>query len=190
MPLHKCENCLDEFPIEQFPNLQVGMICSSCMKGDASRRAERAIKDKAQSLAGQLSSLDGSELAGADTAKVRQILGDIYGSFGGTTSFANHLHWVIMELCKRRPIPTAVGQLMVNLMKLHHQVESQEEQTAAREMSDEQLRRETELAAMRLFVESASDADRRKMVERVLGKHGLVITEANSDQLVDVVDAQ
>jgi len=174
-----------------FKHLEHGMICIGCMRGDRYRRSEEAMKDKAKSIAGQLVSLAKDKEIGAasfDTASLKLILGDIYKSFGGPTSFASHLHWVIMELSRRKPIPAAVGHIMVNLMKLQHAVEMREDQVTAREMTDEQLKRETELAAMRLLVDQANDSERRKMLDSVLGQYGLTIREASADEIMEVVD--
>ena len=57
---------------------------------------------------------------------------------------------------------------------------------SAREMSDDQLRRETELATVRMIVEAAANPEKKKMLESILGRHGLKLEEASEQDLIEV----
>ena len=181
-----CEWCRLEFPIDQFPNLREGTICSSCMQGRDPQQVQEALMQQAKHVSGQLLALNPGEL-GENFGKVKGVLSDIYGKFGGTSGFAEHLYWVISQLSARDPVPPSVGHLMLGLMKLHHTVEQTEAQVTATEMSDEQLRRETELATVKMFIESAGDPSKRKMLDQVLGKHGLTIQTAKPEDITNML---
>lgn len=184
MTLMRCDQCLVDKPMEQFPNLSLGLVCNACLSGEKAARAETALKAKAQQIAGQLIASKPEDLA-ANIGGVKSILSDLYREFGGTSGYAAHLHYIIMELSARRPMPAAVGQLMVNLMKLHHTVEQTEESINAREMTDDQLRREHDLAMMRIAMEAIGDPEKRKALEAMLRREGLVLSEASGTKLID-----
>jgi hypothetical protein len=183
MALLRCDRCLEDKPIESFPDIGVSTICQVCISGEKAAKTEIALKEKAKQVAGALASMKPDQLNGS-IGSVKSILSDLYGEFGGTSGYASYLHWVIVELSNRKPMPAAVGSLMVNLLKLHHTIEQTEESINAREMTEEQLRREQNLAMMRIAMEAMGDPEKRKALEEMLGKQGLVISEASPSDLI------
>jgi hypothetical protein len=176
--------CARELPLSFFPKLDVGVVCTACMTGRQTTKAEEAIKKKAQTVAREMVALSYDEL-GDGLPKVKSLLGNVYKEFGGPVGYAQHFYWTIMELSKRKPMPAAVGQLMLAFMKLHQNVELAESAVAARELTDEQLKRETELATMKLFVESSADPDKMKVISAILAKHGYRVEEATPLQMLE-----
>lgn len=182
MSILTCELCRNDYPIARFPKLDVGVICDGCMTGQSMTNVDRAMKAKAISMAKEVAVIRGVQ---AELPKLKSVLSSVYDQFGGPGGYAQYFYWVIMELSKKRPLSPQVAQLMLGFMKLHHSLEQTEETTAAREMTDEQLRRETELATIRLLVDSAGDPEKRAMLESVLGKHGLKLTDADASEVIE-----
>lgn len=189
MALLRCDQCLNEKPIEEFPNISAGTICQQCMYGDKAAKTELALKAKAKQIAGQLASSSPEDMVG-NIGSVRSIISDVYAEFGGTSGFASYLYYVITELSARKPMPAAVGQLLLNLMKLHHAIEQTEESINAREMTDEQLKREHEIAMMRIAMEAIGDPDKRKALDLMLQKAGLTISKASPEKIIEDVEAE
>ena len=183
MATEYCDHCHNEYPIDRFPNLQLGRICSGCMTGIDIAKAEKALGQRAEQLSKSLTELSPQALS-KDVDRVRTILGSIYSEFGGTTGFATQLHWVIMELCKRSKVPASAGQLMVNVLKLHHSVEQAEEVVDARMMTDEQLRREQEVAIMKMTMEAMDDPAKLNNLSKLLEKQGLKLTQMDASERV------
>lgn len=179
----QCELCLEEKPVAEFSRFENGLICKSCMTGRNTKKLDSALKEKAKHIAGQLAEMSPGDLGGG-VGKVRTILSDVYAQFGGTTAYAAHLHYVIMKLTEQNPMPASVGHIMLNIMKLHHTVEQTEETITAREMSDEQLKREHQLTMMRIATEAMDDPEKRKVLELMLSKKGLAITEADPHESI------
>ena len=182
----KCEMCQRSLPSDQFARVVGTVICKDCMVGRYGNNTEDALMERAKHVAGQLVSLSPNDI-GDNYGKVRSVLADIYAKFGGTTGFAEHMYWVIDKMSQRDPIPASLGPLMLNLLKLHHTVEQTEASISATELSDEQLRRETELATVRMVVDSANDPVKKKLLQQVFSKHGLVLKDASADEVLSVV---
>jgi hypothetical protein len=177
--------CGVEYPVSRFPNLSLGIVCEACINGQVATGVDEALVKKTTAMAKQIMSVDSSEVLAA-MPKLKGILAGVYREFGGPEGFAQHFFWVLKELSNRRPLPATVGSLMLGFMKLHHSLENAEENVAARDMTDEQIRREMELEMMRLIMDSSGDPEKRKMLERVLGANGLKLENAG---VLDVVNA-
>ena len=182
----QCERCREEKPPERFPDMSQGAICQTCMSGVPTSHLDKELQLRAKAIAGQLVDVSADDL-GAELPKVKSIISDIYSQFGGPSGYAMHLHFIITELSKRRPLPTSVGQLMVNLMKLHHSIEQTDADVHASELTDEQLKREHELALVRIALDASADPDKRNMLNAILGKQGLKIAEMDgAEAMADV----
>ena len=182
MPNLRCEQCLISYPESHFGNRSKGIVCTTCKSGIKTRIAEVALADKAKEVAGKLA--DMSDVGVDPLGKLRDVMASVYDNFGGTSGYARFLHSVIMELASRKPMPASVGQLLLNLMKIHHAIEQTEEVISAREMTDEQLKRETELATVRLLVDSAADPAKKAMLKTLLGKHGYALEKSDPEELI------
>lgn len=188
MAILLCEHCLKEKPVESFANYQESVICRSCMTGINTEKAEKALGQRAIAISKQLSDLTPGEAA-TELGRVKSILSDVYGEFGGTSGYASQLHWVIMQLCGREEVPASAGHLMINLLKLHHSIEQAEEVVDARKMTDEQLRRETDVAVMQLTLEAMSDPAKLEALSKLLLPHGMKLVEATPGEMIDAVAA-
>lgn len=172
-------------PVSMFSTPEMPTVCDVCMRGRDMKATKAAIAVKTKAVAAELADVDTDSAVGL--AKLRETVAGVYKEFGGPSNYASHFHFLIMELSKRRPLPTGVGQLMLNFLRLHHAVEQTEEAISAREMTDEQLKRETELATLRMVVAAAANPDQRKVLEGVFLRHGLEIREADPDRLMHKV---
>ena len=186
-----CEKCGQSLPISQFQDLHLGAYCRACVMGRdlavrEQAKVQEALKLKAKEIAGSLIDSKGEGLA-PEAGKVRAVLAEIYANFGGPTGYAAHLHHVIMELSRRKPMPASVGHLMINLMKLHHNIEQTEELVTARDMTDEQLRQEQQMAMMKIVLDAAVDPQKRQMLELMLSKQGLTIADADPHKTISAV---
>lgn len=179
-----CELCGSEYPTSRFPNLELGVICDGCLTGEKMDKLDEAIKAKTSLIARQVSSLGSDEVAVA-LPKLKNMLASVYGDFGGPEAYGQHFYWVIRQLSSRKPIPSAVGTLMLGFMKLHHQIEQADDNISAREMTDDQLRMSMEIEMMKLVVEAASEPAKRKALEKVLGTHGLKLENTGPKEMID-----
>ena len=183
MPLIECEICLEEKPESYFPDLKAGEICGTCWTGKPAEMVEKKIRRKALSMGRRLSDLS---TEGFDSlGKVRDLIANVYTEFGGPSSYATHLHWVLIKMSDQEKIPSAVPQVMLNLMKLHHEIERAEEVVQAREMNDEQLQAARELEMAKLLMEAANDPEKRKFLEPYLARSGLKLVEQSSDEIME-----
>lgn len=178
-----CEMCLIDKPPSSFPNLKAMQVCGPCMMGQRVAKTELAMAAKAKEIAGQFADISTHDIT-AETGRVRQIIADVYANFGGPSGFANHIYKVIMELSNRRPMPSSVGNLLLVLLKLHHTVEQTEETITARNLTDDQLRREQEVEMMKLAFEAINDPSKRDLLTNVLAKQGFAITKSNPDNVM------
>lgn len=183
--LLNCEMCGVDYPSSRFPDLTLGIVCQGCLTGRNPSQMEHAIAEKTKAIANQLMSIDSPELL-SGTPEINGILAGVYREFGGPEGFAQHFYWIIQELSRRKPIPAAVGALMISFMKLHHSVEKAQANVTARDMTDEQLRREMELEMMRLVMDSSGDPEKRKMLDKVLGANGLKLSIASPKEIASV----
>lgn len=188
MPLIQCESCFKEKPIEEFPDLSTGTVCSQCAFGDPvtssvrQSAAESALNEKARQMSRQIAELSGLELTG-NNGKVRDILSQVYSNFGGAAGFASHLHSIIMLLSQRRPIPASVGHIMVNLMKLHAHIEQTEASIEASQLTDEQLKRAAETEVLKLVLDAANDPQKRVTLKSILSRHGMKLLDEKPEEV-------
>lgn len=187
MTTFACETCLRDFPISEFPNLTVGTICASCLAGKDSAKAEKRLENRALAMAKRLSDVDPKALNLAQTARVRDVVADVYRNFGGPTGFADHLSWVILKLSAEQPLKPSVGHLMLGFMKLHHSVEQSQDDVDAREMTDEQLKREQQIEMTRLILEAMNDPDKRESLEDLLMRQGVKLQDAEPAEILGFV---
>lgn len=185
MTLLTCDVCGKNLPIAFFPNPDFGNVCDSCLNSKKEDKTREAIKKKTELVARQAASLTQADI-GDTVPRLKTMLSSVYREFGGPDGFSQHFFWIISELSRRKPVPASVGSLMLGFMKLHHSLEQTEETIVAREMSDDQLRRETELATVRMIVEAAANPEKKKMLESILGRHGLKLEEASEQDLIEV----
>ena len=183
MSLLVCDLCAKEYPTSRFPDLDLGVVCDGCLTGQQMSKTDEAIKKKVKDMASQLSTLSEDEVI-VGLPKLKNVMSSIYREFGGPADFASHFFWVISELGKRKPVPTALGTLMISFMKLHHSIEQADENISARDMTDDQLRREMDLEMMKLLMESAGDPDKRAMLDRVLSARGLKLEESSPKEVM------
>jgi hypothetical protein len=97
---------------------------------------------------------------------------------------------VLTELCNRKPMPTAVGHILINIMKLHHVVERSSKELSIKEMTVEQLKREQDMATLQLIAESMSDPSKMRHLELLFARYGKSIREADASEVIDVVAKQ
>jgi hypothetical protein len=185
MEMLRCEKCLESHPAAHFTNRDAGLICTCCKVGIKTELSEAALTVKAKELATKFAEFSPDDVN--SLGRLRDVMANIYGNFGGTTGFANFLHGVIVDLSNRTPVPSSVGLLMISLMKLHHTIELSEELVHARELTDDQLKRETELATIRLVVDAASDPSKKDMLNTILGKHGYAIKKSDPAEVIDSI---
>ena len=190
-PNRTCELCRIDQPVANFPNLSQGFICAGCMMGDDQRQKDldEAAREKARQLAVDLGSMNPDDIVG-EIPKVKTILSEMYRNFGGPAGFANQFFMTIEELSKRKPMPASVAQLMLNFLKLHHSVEQTDEAIEARQMTDEQLAKERDLALLKMVTDAAGAPEKIEALKAVLAKQGLSLQEATPDELLDVAAKQ
>lgn len=182
----RCEACLNEYPIETFPDLIKGVICKTCLDGTKMEKTQRVLKEKALSMANSLAGMDDQQVSG-QLGSVSRILAEVYTNFGGPSGFASQLHQVLIELCNRKPMPTAVGHILINIMKLHHTVERSSQELSIKEMTLDQLKREQDMATLQLIAESMSDPAKMRQLELLFARFGKSIKEAGASEIIDVV---
>jgi hypothetical protein len=182
----RCEACLNEYPIETYPDLIKGVVCKTCLDGTKMEKTQRILKEKAQSMANALAGMDEQQVSG-QLGSVSQILAEVYTNFGGPSGFASQLHQVLVELCNRKPMPTAVGHILINIMKLHHTVERSSQELSIKEMTLDQLKREQDMATLQLIAESMSDPVKMRQLELLFARFGKSIKEAGASEIIDVV---
>ena len=186
----KCDLCMQERPIDEYENIDSGIICKWCMEGkEAPVQTQKALTDKARSMGRQLSDLDGATLP-ADTGKVRGVLGRFYENYGGPSRFADDLYDTLQELKQRRPVPTAVGHIQLGILKLHHALETTEHEADARHMSDEQLARETEVAMLKIIVDAAESPKKTQVLNDLLARKGLSLSQMDGHEMMDAISHQ
>ena len=188
MPLITCERCHEDLPLSEFRELNHGAICNACMSSQNAKVAQAAIAEQAKSVAAELAAMNPDEI-GHETAKVRTVLSEVYRHFGGVSGFSQHLYYVAMELSKRRPMPAAAGQLLLQLLKIHHNVEQSESEISAREMTDEQLRRQQNIEVTKMMIDSLADPKRRRALESVLKREGFRLEDGTPAELIESVPA-
>jgi hypothetical protein len=166
----QCEQCGLGFPIDDFPDLGLGLICKHCMLGMDSEKAQKKLELKTRAMADQMLDVkDVSELM----PKVKTILGSIYKNFGGPRGFAEKVHWMIEELCARDKVPASAPQLMLQLMKLHLAIEQTEDQNDARSMTEQQIKNEQQIALMQIAMDAAGDPSKQAILFKMLEAQGI-----------------
>ena len=183
----QCERCFLEFPVTSFPDFDSGLVCESCRAGEDAANAHAKLIEKTKSMADQLLEIDD---IGSALPKIRDTLGAIYQKFGGPNAFAGKVVWMIDELCKRRPIPASAAQMMINLMKLHFTVEQGENQIRAQDLTDEQIRREQEIALAQLAMEALGDPAKRKVLQDMFGRQGIALIDLPPEEHREIVVQQ
>ena len=178
-----CDICNVDFPAEFFPDLELG-ICESCMRGIEADKAQKVLIAKTKDMANQLADVVGDTNA---LPKVSATMAAIYSEFGGPKKFASKVHWMIEQLCTRRPFPAQAAQLMINLMKLHQTIEQSDNALNAAMLTDDQIRREQQLMLMQLVVEASADPSKKKMLTDLLRRNGMDIVEISPEKVPDSV---
>ena len=188
MSSYKCDGCGETLPISMFPDLgEHGFVCVGCLAGNDTTGLAEAMEEKAKQVAVDLVSLTGDEIA-QELPRVRQVLSEVYREFGGPSTFANTFFSLITKLSERRPLPASAAQLMLSFMKLHQQTESASEAIAASKMSDEELRRATELETIRMVVEAAADSKKLQTLRELLARYGFNLQKADPDEILAIAE--
>ena len=187
----QCEQCGAAHPVNHFPDISgIGLTCEFCLAGEDAKKAKDKLIAVTKQMSGELLDVkDVNELL----PKVKTVMSEIYANFGGPRGFASRAHWMIEELCKRKPMPAAAAQLMINLIRLHLSMEQTEQENNARDMTDEQIRTEQQLALMRITMEAAADPGKKGILFELLRRQGIMATEMTPEQqsaaLVDQIKA-
>ena len=179
MPGMQCEQCGLDFPIDSFPDLSVGLICEHCILGMDSEQAQKKLVLKTKAMADKILDVkDISELM----PKLKTVMGSLYNNFGGPRGFSDLAHWMIMELCSRKPVPASAAQLMLQIMKLHLSIEQTEDQNDARKMSDEQIKNAQEIALMQMAMDAAGDPSKQTILFKMLEAQGIAAYQMTPEQ--------
>ena len=181
MAVLRCDECLEDYPVSRFPNLQAGQVCLGCMTGKSMKKVDEALAVKSKAMAKQLADVDPLALA-PDTPKVKNILSSVYSEFGGPSGYASFLHSIVIKLAERDPVPSSLGAILVNIMKLQHSVEQTDTIVDAKRLTDEQLEREHDLQMMQLAMDAAGDPKKLKALRMMLQRQGLTISQAEPDE--------
>jgi hypothetical protein len=175
----QCEQCGLDFPIDNFPDLAVGLICEHCILGIDSEQAAKKLELKTKAMADKMLDVkDISELM----PKLKTVLGSVYNNFGGPRGFADKVHWMIEQLCLRKPVPASAAQLMIQLMKLHLSLEQTEDHNDARKMSDEQIKNAQQLALMQIAMDAAGDPSKQTLLFKMLEAQGIAAYQMTPEQ--------
>lgn len=186
----KCDRCLAVKAMNQFNDISgSGVVCDDCRLVRDSSKIQEAMREKTLATAKELSLMDPEGIA-PEVGKVKGVLAEVYRLYGGPVGFAESFFNSMQELSKRKPMPSTVPALMIQFLKMHHVVEQAEEMIRAKDMDDEQLEREQEIAIMKLAVECASDPSKRAALAGLLGKEGLALKEMSANEVATTVVGQ
>jgi hypothetical protein len=180
-----CERCGIEWGVDYFPEVTDSLICEYCLAGEDASKARVKLVAKAKDIANKL--LDATEVE-SQSPLTDTVCAEIYREFGGARGYAVYFKSIIDELMSRQQVPASAGTLMLNFLKIHLNVEAKKDQNLLRDMTDDQIRREQDLAMMQLIMESAGDSDRMELLKQAMKRQGLRIEQIDpSEQLAEAV---
>lgn len=180
-----CERCKIEWGVDHFPEVCDALICEYCLAGEDANKARVKLAAKAKDIANKL--LDATEVE-SQSPLTDTVCAEIYREFGGARGYAVYFKSVVDELMSRQQVPASAGSLLLNFLKIHLNVEAKKDQNILRDMTDEQIRREQDLAMMQLIMESANDSDKMELLKKAMGRQGMRIEMIDpAEQLSDAV---
>jgi hypothetical protein len=180
-----CERCGIEWGVDHFPEITNSLICEYCLAGEDANKARVKLVAKAKDIANKL--LDATE-AESQSPLTDTVCAEIYREFGGARGYAVYFKSVIDELMSRHQVPASAGTLLLNFLKIHLNVEAKKDESLLRDMTDEQIRREQDLAMMQLIMESANDKDKMELLKKAMSRQGMKIEMIEpAEQLSDAV---
>jgi hypothetical protein len=186
----KCSRCEKDYPISFFPSLtKIGIVCEACLNPmSTAGEAREVMLAQVKEMTDQVLDLQFSDESSA-LPKLKVAVTEIYKEFGGPRQFAAKFRWMIDQLSARRPFPASAAQLMINFLKLHHSVEQTDESINARQMTDEQIKREQQLAVIEMVMDAAGDPVKLKALESIFRDAGMKIVEIEPEErLKDITD--
>lgn len=179
MSMIECSRCQMVWPAEKFPDVGDSTVCEHCLAGEDAEKAKQKLIAKTRALATKMMDVQEQEKL---LPPLNTIVSQVYEEFGGPRAFAQRFHWMINELCERSVIPASAPALMLQFLKLHQAVETQNGQDDMRKLTDEQIRREQSMAMMQMVLDAANDPSKRAMLEEMLKGHGLSITKVDPEE--------
>jgi uncharacterized protein (DUF2344 family) len=76
---------------------------------------------------------------------------------------------------------------MAQIIKLHLNVEANDSESDIRRLTDEQIRREQDLAFMQMLLEASGDPTKMSTINQSMKRLGLKIEETSSDEQLEAI---
>jgi hypothetical protein len=184
MALQTCESCGNQWPIDKFPAIDDGDVCEYCLTGADIAKVKKRLEAQTKDIADQLVNATGSVAA---MPKVKDLIAEIYKLYGGPTGFAAKFVWIVDQLCERKQVPASAAALMAQIIKLHLNVEANDSESDIRRLTDEQIRREQDLAFMQMLLEASGDPTKMSTINQSMKRLGLKIEETSSDEQLEAI---
>lgn len=184
MSLMVCSTCKNSFPADKFPELGGEPVCEFCMTGESLAAAKEKLIAKTDQIAKGI--LDATGVDGT-IPKLNGVVSAIYKEFGGPVGFAQSFKWMMDEFMDRRQIPVQAANIMLQFMKIHFQLETKDQDLDLKKMTDDQIRREQDLAMMQLVLEAAENPMRRDALSAMLEKQGYRMEKMDDKELTESV---
>ena len=184
MSLMVCSTCKNSFPEDKFPDLGGDAVCEFCMTGESIKEAKEKLIAKTDAIAKKMLDVTGVE---GTVPKLNSVVSAIYKEFGGPVGFAQSFKWMMDEFMGRKVIPVQAANVMLQFMKIHFQLETKDEDFDLKKMTDEQIRREQDLAMMQLVLEASENPLRRDALSAMLEKQGYRMEKMDDKELTQSV---
>ncbi len=182
-----CSKCGEERAVDDFTGTQSEeLVCTYCKAGADGKKAESLARKKITSAMSGLISLKGDNATGS-IGTVRNILGTIYGEFGGPDGFGKQIAMFIRKAAAAKNPSPSIGKLMLDVIKLHQRVEQDDAAKDARELTDAQLRDEMQLELTKMLFDAVGDPAKRGLVEQVFAAQGLKLDPMSRAEMLEEI---